>query len=391
MKYSEIQTQNAVTWKACTENLPDEARTPAAYVNKSRAAEGPLRDICLPPSFAQWSLLPEVREQALSLFTELGIPWHAGVDDGPSNHLLSSQVQCVNALGRMVRDPERIKRAFGDLVDTDEVLEVEPGRHLTFEYIGPEDFFSEQPAGPRTRGARCTSVDAAFKHRATDGAIELVLIEWKYTESYLWVRDPDPRRDKTRARRYASFAADQAGPIRADVLSFELLLDEPFYQLVRQQLLAHELEKIGAEGASRVRVLHVLAPDNREYQKSLPRQAHRDLGDTVSEAWHQLLRHRDRFVSVDPGIFLNPEITSEEYVLRYADDVIWDQAGLLEALGYESANDIEDALYAQYDFDGDVAVQADGIELIQSGRGIQLPYPFRDSDLGEVVDELDEE
>ena len=31
-------------------------------------------------------------------------------------------------------------------------------------------------------------------------------------------------------------------------------------------------------------------------------------------------------------------------MLRYADDVIWDEAGLLGMLGYESANDIEDAL-----------------------------------------------
>jgi hypothetical protein len=64
------------------------------------------------------------------------------------------------------------------------VLEIEPGRFLTFEYIGPKDYLHEAKNGVRIRGAHCTSVDAAFLHRGTDGVVELVLVEWKYTESY---------------------------------------------------------------------------------------------------------------------------------------------------------------------------------------------------------------
>jgi hypothetical protein len=205
------------------------------------------------------SLLPEVREMALALFVELGIPWHAGAGDGPSNHLLSSQVQCVNALGLMVSDPERIMAAFRQYVNIAEVLQLEAGRYLTFEYIGPVDFFDESPLGERTRGAHCTSVDAAFRYRTSEGNIELALVEWKYTESYR-KRAPDRAKDKVRAARYKAFVTDPEGPVRVDVLDFEMLLDEPIYQLVRQQLLAAQLEKIGAESASKVRVLHVLPP-----------------------------------------------------------------------------------------------------------------------------------
>lgn len=61
--------------------------------------------------------------QALALFEELQIPWHAGTPAGPSNHLVSSQVQCVNALTAMVLDPTRSEAAFG----AGEVLEIEPG------------------------------------------------------------------------------------------------------------------------------------------------------------------------------------------------------------------------------------------------------------------------
>ena len=128
-------------------------------------------EFCLPAAYASHNLLPGVRQPALELFRELGIPWHAGVGDGPGNHLLSSQVQCVNALMAMVTDPHRITSAFGGVLDIGEVLEIEPGRFLTFEYNGPTDFFNESPGRPRVRGAKCTSVDAAFRYRTTAGRV----------------------------------------------------------------------------------------------------------------------------------------------------------------------------------------------------------------------------
>jgi hypothetical protein len=313
MSYSGEEKLRAMTWKHTTKTLPESARLPAPYVGKDGLAGVRRYDFCLPPEHAALSLLPEVREPALALFGELGIPWHAGVNGGPSNHLLSSQVQCVNALGQMVADAARIERAFGFL-GIDEVLEVEPGRYLTFEYIGPTDFFGEAPTGARIRGAHCTSVDAAFLHRATDGVVELVLVEWKYTESYR-PRTPDPAKDAVRLTRYGEAFADPDGPVRSDVLSFTHCLDEPFYQLVRQQLLARELEKAGV--ADRVRVVHVLPKGNREYQQSLARAEHRAVGASVSEVWQALLRCPDRFTSLDSTVFLDPEITSREYCDRY--------------------------------------------------------------------------
>ena len=328
-------------------------------------------------------MLPEVRDAALALFAELGIPWHAGIDGGPGNHLLSSQVQCVNALGPMVSDPSRVAAAFGATLPVGEVLEIEPGRYLTFEYIGPTDFFGEAPGGDRVRGTRCTSVDAAFLHRAPDGARELVLVEWKYTESYR-LRDPEPARDEVRRRRYAAAVADPAGPIRGGVLPFELLLDEPFYQLVRQQLLAHALEQAGV--ADRVRVVHVLPPDNQAYQLSLPRAEHRALGQSVSQVWErQLLRATDRYTVMDPAVFLDPGLTSREYVLRYAPDVVWDEDGLAAALGVESVDAVEDAL----DWDGDLEAEADGVYLRVGTTATGFSYPFRLSALQELAAELE--
>ena len=62
-------------------------------------------DYALPAAYAAHNLLPEVREHALDLFEQHEIAWHQGIDGGPTNHLRSSQVQCVNALGQMMSRP----------------------------------------------------------------------------------------------------------------------------------------------------------------------------------------------------------------------------------------------------------------------------------------------
>lgn len=255
------------------------------------------------------------------LFTELEIPWHAGIGGGPTNHLLSSQVQCVNALGQMVHDPERIKLAFGAVLDIAEVLKIEPGRYLTFEYIGPSDLLNEDTGSGRTRGAHCTSIDAAFEYRTSSGDSEIALVEWKYTESYPNPTPSTPQKKAERTRRYLGFWEDNWGPLSSHVLSFDDMLHEPFYQLMRQQFAANELEKdcnTDIEGPSVVRVVHILSPENLAYQQSLPLEEHKAAGGTVYEIWQSILREPDRFIPLDPAVFLDPAITSDGYVDRYS-------------------------------------------------------------------------
>ncbi|MGI8753609.1 MAG: PGN_0703 family putative restriction endonuclease [Acidimicrobiales bacterium] len=314
--YAAGEKTRAAAWKAATTTLPPAAKVLAPYVDKDGKPSEREYDHCLPAAFADLSLLPEVRTEAIELFAELAIPWHAGVGHGPSNNLVSSQVQCVNALGQMVTHPERIVRAFAAPLGTVEVIPIEADRYLTFEYVGPTDYFGEAPHGERTRGAKCTSVDAAFVHRNAVGQVELILIEWKYTETY-GCRRPDPGRDTVRRRRYHATFDDPDGPLRSELLDLDVLFQEPLYQLIRQQLLAYRLEQAGAHGAQRARVVHVLPPANVGYQASLHGAAAKALGATVAEVWSKLLRRPDRFASLDPEVFLDPAITSEEYVNRY--------------------------------------------------------------------------
>ena len=315
--YATEQNDLAVAWKQRSLTLPDEARVPGVYEKHQRAYP-----VCLPIEYASHNLLPDVRDGATELFDELDIPWHDSVGGGPSNHLRDSQVQCVNALFQMVNNPERIKLAFGGALDIAEVFQIEDGRFLTFEYIGPTDYFGEgirhgKEVG-RRRGTNCTSVDAAFLYKTPAGATELALVEWKFTESYLTALDRNAESDAIRIGRYAADLAAADGPVRDDVLPIELLLDEPFYQLMRQQLLANRLEQAGAHGADVVRVVHVLSPENTGYQDSLVRAEHRAAGNSVDEVWTKLQRTPDRFRHVDPAVFLNPAVTSDDYVDRYS-------------------------------------------------------------------------
>ena len=200
-------------------------------------------------------------------------------------------------------------------------MEIEPSRYLTFEYIGPTDYFNEAKGGERIRGSRCTSVDAAFRYRTSTGQTELALVEWKYTEAYLEAVEPPPGYNKTRDARYRSDLEAPDGPIRPNLIDLELLFDEPLYQLMRQQLLAYRLERDHVEDADVVRVLHVLDPDNAGYQQSLVRPETKPIGDSVDAVWSMLLRSPDHFAHLDPAVFLDPAITSTEYVDRYSQAV----------------------------------------------------------------------
>lgn len=115
------------------------------------------------------------------------------------------------------------------------------------------------------------------------------------------------------------------------------------------------------------------------------------MGDNVSEVWSALLRPQDRFVALDSALFLNEDITSPEYTLRYAPDVVLDEASLLVRTGAEELSDVENLLYCDDEFDGDLMRTEDGVEL-QLGRvGYGLSYPFTISLLHRTARRLQKE
>jgi len=75
------------------------------------------------------------------------------------------------------------------------------------------------------------------------------------------------------------------------------LFYEPFYQLMRQQFLAHEMERAKELGAEMVYVLHITPDHNADFCRvTSPELA--PLGDTVTNVWKKLVQPRDRFISI---------------------------------------------------------------------------------------------
>jgi hypothetical protein len=257
----------------------------------------------LPPHRRVMNLAPSLRETAEAYFGQHGITWHLH-----ASHGLSSQACCLNFLMPLAERPELLARLIGGVLDIPPpaMIEVEDGPQgkpwfVGFEWTGKSDYLNEWPLGKAaTRGANATSADAIvrFKH---GGRKETLLIEWKYTETYGAPLQNAPREGKTsnevRITRYRDLAFAPDGPIHADLgLAVEDFFWEPFYQCLRQQMLAFQMQKAAEDGAERVRVLHISPTGNRSLHK-VTAPALRQFGDDAFEAFRAVLVDPDGFIS----------------------------------------------------------------------------------------------
>lgn len=178
---------------------------------------------------------------------------------------------------------------------------------LAFEWIGKRNYLCEHNWG--TRGANCTSADFAFRFRRNDGQIQLVLGEWKYTEEY----GKSPRKDsKTLSTQMGIYriAFGRWQGDRPDFPEYRAFFVEPFYQLMRQTLLAQEMERARINGggemeADIVSVLHISPEANVGFSTNFQAaKALADYGSTVGAAWTKLVGD-DRFLALSTESFLS--------------------------------------------------------------------------------------
>lgn len=256
------------------------------------------RPFQLLPGQERLNVAPAIRERAEALFAATpAIQWHQF-----AGHGLSSQVCCLNFLLPFADQPDLLARWVGAVLGTElpEMLVIEPNRagrdwYVAFEWIGDRDYLNEADAkGGRKRGANATAADAAVKFRDIDGKVHLLLIEWKYTESYGAPLSGDPK--GKRVARYGDIAFAPYGPVRADCgLTLTDFFWEPFYQLLRQQMLAHAIEQDPALGIDRARVLH-LSPSGNIALHRVTAPALARFGDDAFEAFRAVLVDTDAFV-----------------------------------------------------------------------------------------------
>lgn len=295
-KFLEIERQRLVEFKKHTPYLSDAARIEGVY------KKGKSHPICLPRDLAEENLFPGIRAAAPAYFAKFEIKWHDGQAGKPSNHLCDSKVCCVNFLfpfyDQMAALAALLRPVFPDLA---RMLPIENRQYVAFEWIGQRNYLGEKVSrnGKRTRGANFTSADAAVMFERTDGKRQIVLIEWKYTEAYNSKQSLAIAKSGTDRREIYRWLYDRHDCLldKEALPSFDALFYEPFYQLMRQQFLAHEMEKAQELGADVVSVLHIAPAHNTDFRRvTSPRLE--SLSNTATGVWQQLVTAPDRFTSV---------------------------------------------------------------------------------------------
>ena len=253
---------------------------------------------------ARLNLFEGARAGALAYFDRNKISWWKGTrgsggdeggDDLPTGHLLSSQVACINHLFPLRNDQARATAVLRAIDSDVEAAETVDDGYVEFEFIGENQYLQEPSF---TRGANCTSIDAVMIGRRNDGSRRLFLIEWKYTEEY---RVEDKYIEK-RARVYDTLIAAEDSPLNA--IEPKAFYYEPFYQLMRQTLLGHELAKHRDHGCTSYTHVHACPKDNLDFHNRVTSPGL--TGANVAEAWRNVLKNPALFVSATPEALLAP-------------------------------------------------------------------------------------
>ncbi len=131
------------------------------------------------------------------------------------------------------------------------------------------------------------------------GQVSIVLIEWKYIESYSHEnRNQNALTAARKTNRYFELLYSNDSPVCIEMLSkIESLFTEPFYQFMRQQLLATMMEAKHEGEADTVSLLHI-APFCNEDFKCVTSDSMKGLGKTAVDVWKKLVIKPGRFTSV---------------------------------------------------------------------------------------------
>ncbi|MBC8183781.1 hypothetical protein H8E88_22035 [candidate division KSB1 bacterium] len=277
----------------------------APYFSEAARAEGIYKDhsysFCLPRDYARDNLFSEIQKSIISYFKQYGIRWHDGKDGNPSNHLCDSQVCCANFLFPFADKPRPLAALLRSVYPSiNKMLPIENGLYVAFEWIGKENYLKENKSRnkKRTRGANFTSADAMVMFERNDGRKQIVLIEWKYTEAYYrsFLKFSKSGTDRTAIYK-PLYHADSSILDKELLPSFDALFYEPFYQFMRQQYLANEMEKENELGADFVSLLHIAPTHNTDFRRITSPDL-QSIGETAIDVWSKIVKKPGKFISV---------------------------------------------------------------------------------------------
>ena len=188
---------------------------------------------------------------------------------------------------------------------------------VEFEWIG----LDRSLEGGRTRGAQNTSIDAFLVAETEAGRRRAYLLEWKYVEQCLRTtpdfkgkgKSGETRRRRYRERYRAPFSSfnPEAAP------ELDEFLYEPFYQIMRQRLLADRMVHQRELDVAEAKVVVVVPEQNWVYRSiadgrnttSPPLIRRFPHLDTVDEVMRSVLKDADaKFDMVAPSTLLDAVI-----------------------------------------------------------------------------------
>ena len=329
-QFLEAEKPKQAAVKASSSCFTEAARANGFYRGKSY-------QFCVPQERAEENLFEGVRSAALDYFRRYGIGWHDGIADKPSNHLCDSQVCCVNFLFPLREDLGKAASILAKgIPGLRRVLRIE------FEYTGPAgatEWLGEPPGGKR--GQYRTSIDSAVWWEDEEKKTRLTLVEWKYTEQWFggcggYISKGNNERDRCERvemqciqPKVDCYLATQRDPqtsrrywehLRRAGISLKHFGDSsgcpfrgPFYQLMRQRLLA-EYCRANLVGIESVDVTVFGFRGNQELLEPPAHLAH--LGDTVISAWNTILTTTSplRHVTVETLLADAPSDDWREYI-----------------------------------------------------------------------------
>ena len=282
--------------------------------------------------YEEENLYPGIRGTggAVAFFAQRNIKWwksaRSGDDtsvDAPTRNMASSQLACVNFLLPLAGIPGALSSALKALDgDVRAIVDIHNEGHTSpveFEWLG----IPRSLEGGVTRGAQNTSVDAFLVAETTAGRRRAYLLEWKYVEQYQSTR-PDFKGEgksgDTRRLRYAEpFRAPSSSFNPDAVPDLDDFLYEPFYQIMRQRLLADRMVQRRELDVDEAKVIVVVPEDNRAYRTvgsgrtmtSPPLARRFPHLDTVEALMRASLKDPDaQFAIVAPSLLLDGVVRS---------------------------------------------------------------------------------
>jgi hypothetical protein len=271
------------------------------------------------------NFVPEIVQDLIDYFNRNGIAFWGinGVDEDkmPTGHVLSSQVACINHLFSL-RDDKNAVLAIAQTVSREivDVMKIETDKfkpaYIAFEVVSDTDHLNEKYS---TRGTMCTSVDALIFAKRKDGKKILIPIEWKYTEHYMddkdfSIEDKDGKKEekgKERLRRYSELITNSTQLKSLPEYKNSVYFFEPFYQLMRQTLLAEQIiahkatETVKADDFIHV---HVIPQGN----DALLKHNYPASKKGMEETWREHLQYQEKYQIISPKD-LRANIDREKY------------------------------------------------------------------------------